>query len=93
MDHTCQLQCRERVNGHAKTKRDDGVIPFSLAGPSRDTSHLTNGGDYLDRCVRPQHFIDNYAKKMFPLLFGLFNIIYWSYYLPQHHTLKDTMDL
>lgn len=31
----------------------------------------------------PPHYIDNYARKIFPLLFGLFNIIYWSYYLPR----------
>ncbi|KAM7447811.1 hypothetical protein ABFA07_004146 [Porites harrisoni] len=31
----------------------------------------------------PPHYIDKYARKIFPLLFGLFNIIYWSYYLPR----------
>jgi len=31
----------------------------------------------------PPHYIDQYARKIFPLLFGLFNIVYWSYYLPR----------
>lgn len=42
----------------------------------------------------PPHYIDKYARKIFPLLFGLFNIIYWSYYLPRRwrHIRNDDVD-
>ena len=97
MDHKCRTAAGlpEGINGLANKPRRAGISSgLKKAEPVQSPGTLPDAlsGDYLDRVRRP-HFIDQYARKVVPLLYGLFNIVYWSYFLPQHSPYQTEFSL
>lgn len=86
MDQTYNCSKDPRPNGVAGSLslRKGAFLHENLAA-SRRKSPFVNAAymDGLPTRQFPPHYIDKYARKIFPLLFGLFNIVYWSYYLPR----------
>ena len=74
------------VNGVAGglSLRKGVFLHENLSASRRKTPCASNAFlDGLPTKQLPPHYIDQYARKIFPLLYGLFNIVYWSYYLPR----------
>lgn len=64
--------------------RKGAFLHENLAASRRKTPCVNTAYmDGLPTRQLPPHYIDQYARKIFPLLYGLFNIVYWSYYLPR----------
>ena len=64
------LRCRDR--GSIRRARVWGHGRGGLGASFKDDGDLKN-------CIRAIK-IDEISRKMFPFMFGLFNIVYWSYY-------------
>lgn len=86
MDQTYNCSKDARPNGVAGSlSLRKGVFLHENLSASRRKTPFINPA-YMDGFPTrqfPPHYIDQYARKIFPLLFGLFNIVYWSYYLPR----------
>ncbi|KAJ7356375.1 hypothetical protein OS493_025484 [Desmophyllum pertusum] len=85
MDQTYNCN-KDRPNGVAGnlSLRKGAFLHENLSASRRKTPFVNAAYmDGLPTSHLPPHYIDQYARKIFPLLFGLFNIVYWSYYLPQ----------
>lgn len=86
MDQTYNCSKDPRPNGVAGSlSLRKGAFLHENLSASRRKSPFVNAAymDGLPTRQFPPHYIDQYARKIFPLLFGLFNIVYWSYYLPR----------
>lgn len=86
MDQTYNCSKEPRPNGVAGSlSLRKGAFLHENLSASRRKSPFVNAAfmDGLPTRQFPPHYIDQYARKIFPLLFGLFNIVYWSYYLPR----------
>jgi len=86
MDQTYNCSKEPRPNGVAGSlSLRKGAFLHENLSASRRKTPFVNGAfmDGLPTRQFPPHYIDQYARKIFPLLFGLFNIVYWSYYLPR----------
>ncbi|EDO41538.1 predicted protein, partial [Nematostella vectensis] len=76
-------------NGFSDADHVTNILPLQrLASHKQQEKHEYNFGDQLssssyEHYAKKSHFIDHCSKKVFPLLYALFNIVYWSYYLPQ----------
>ena len=85
MDHHTDCN-KERPNGVAGglSLRKGAFVHENLSSArKKQSSSLNPFIEGFPIKQYPPHYIDKYARKIFPLLFGLFNIIYWSYYLPR----------
>lgn len=84
MDQTYHCS-KDRPNGVAGgiSLRKGAFLHENLMASRRKQAPLNPFVEGFPTPQYPPHFIDQYARKIFPLLFALFNIIYWSYYLPR----------
>ena len=70
-----------------------GADGIDLGGP--DNMNLNAGGErslpmpYSRVNTRRYERIDRIAMKLFPIIFILFNVCYWSYYLLLHETFQE----
>ncbi|XP_029196997.1 glycine receptor subunit alphaZ1-like isoform X2 [Acropora millepora] len=76
---------KDRPNGVAAgiSLRKGAFLHENLSASRRKQRPLHHFVEGFPTPTYPPHFIDRHARKIFPLLFGLFNIVYWSYYIPQ----------
>lgn len=84
MDQTYQCN-KDRPNGTAAgvSLRKGAFLQEHLTASRRKQPAFNPFMESYPMKQYPPHYIDQYARKIFPLLFGLFNIVYWSYYLPR----------
>lgn len=84
MEQSCHAN-KDRPNGVAAgiSLRKGAFLHENLSASRRKQRPLHHFVEGFPTPTYPPHFIDRHARKIFPLLFGLFNIVYWSYYIPQ----------
>ncbi|XP_031575360.1 gamma-aminobutyric acid receptor subunit rho-2-like [Actinia tenebrosa] len=78
------------TNGCPSSTINMNTIPRPIP-TSKENRHQQINYDLDDflpaECLRSGkecvHFVDHYSRKVFPLLYILFNIGYWSYFLPK----------
>lgn len=77
-------------NGYPSNNMNTNTIPRPIPTSKEHKNQQMNFefGELLPaECFRSGkecvHFIDHYSRKVFPLLYILFNVGYWSYFLPK----------
>lgn len=77
------MRLRRRATRDSLRCRNRGLTQRARGGHGRGGglgtfASFKDDGD-LKNCIRAIK-IDEISRKMFPLMFALFNIVYWSYY-------------